>query len=336
MKRASTDFEAITSIPNLRLAFLKASRGKHASPEIVRFRNDLDRQLNELQSGLIQETVQLGVWHQFIIHDPKRRIITAPCFRERVIHHAIINVLEADFERWLIDDTFACRRGKGREAAVLRGAKFARRYAWAAKLDIRQYFDSIPHQRLIELVSRRFRDRRLIRLLARIIDCYRGAAGQGLPIGSLTSQHFANFYLGWFDRFVKESLRLRGYVRYMDDMILFGKCAADVRQSVIACDNFLTENLHLSLKVLPIRPCSHGIPFLGCKLFPGHTTLSRRSKLRWQRRVAELFRLERLGLIDERTLQDRLTAATSFAQAAQARSWRFRSAVLQRLAVGDR
>ncbi len=138
-----------------------------------------------------------------------------------MLHHALTLVCEPVFERLLIADTFACRRGKGREAAVERAKQFARRYPWFLKLDIRKYFNSIDHERLLWLLGRKFKDRRLLDLFGRIIASYEVTPGRGVPIGSLTSQHFANFYLAGLDRFVKEGLRAGGYVRYMDDFVVW-------------------------------------------------------------------------------------------------------------------
>ena len=163
----------------------------------------------------------VGRFSQFVIHDPKERIITAPCFAERVLHHAVMNVCEPKFEQWLINDTYACRVGRGQGAALSRAQQFARRFPFFLKIDVRKYFDSISHEILLSRLDLLFKDRRLLDLFERIVHSFRGNLGRGLPIGSLTSQHLANFYLGWFDRYAKETLRLKGYVRYMDDMALW-------------------------------------------------------------------------------------------------------------------
>lgn len=244
-----------------------------------------------------------------------------------------MNICEPVFERWLIDDTFACRKGKGREAAVLRAASFSKRFGWFLKLDIRKYFDSISHHTLQNLLRRRFKDDQLLELLNRIIHSFRGAIGVGLPIGSLTSQHFANFYLGWFDRFAKESLRVRGYVRFMDDMVLWHDDPTVLKMIRSQCEEFLDETLALDVKPMILQRTSVGVDFLGCRIWPTHVGLSRRSKRRWQRRVSVLQRAQRLHLISELDLQTRLEAATAFAKGAGANSWRFRRAVLQQPSV---
>jgi hypothetical protein len=262
-------------------------------------------------------------------------VITAPCFEERVLHHAIMNVCEPAMDRWLIDDTFACRLGKGREAAIQRAQGFTRQAEWFLKLDVRKYFDSVPHAPLRAFLECRFKDRRLLDLLNRIITSYRGQLGVGLPIGSLTSQHFANFYLGWFDRFVKETLRVRGYVRYMDDLVLWHASRETLVEVHARCEEFAATHLALGFKSSEVRRTGSGVPFLGCRLFPTHVELNSRSKRRWRNRVRVLERAERLGLLSERELQARLTSLTAFAQGAGVKSWRFRNSVLQPLAVND-
>ena len=255
MKRAGNLFESVLDRENLRLAFHKAMRGKRARAEVREFAQDLDRRLDEMAVQLRAGTFPVGRFHQFVIHDPKERIITAPCFAERVLHHALMNVCEPHLERWLIADTYACRVGKGRLVALHRAQEFGRRFPFFLKLDVRKYFDSILHDRLLERLARRFKDARVLAQFERIVRSFRGALGRGIPIGSLTSQHLANFYLGWFDRFAKEKLRVRGYVRYMDDMALWADSSSDPerRPSRAASEAFLREEPGAGIKPSPVR-----------------------------------------------------------------------------------
>jgi hypothetical protein len=261
-------------------------------------------------------------------------LITAPCFRDRVLHHALALVCEPVFERLLIADTFACRRGKGREAAVERARQFARGYPWFLKLDIRKYFNSIEHERLIGFLCRKFKDRRLLDLFGRIITSYEVTPGRGVPIGSLTSQHFANFYLARLDRFVKEGLKPCGYVRYMDDFVLWdegGALLATIRDQI---GEFVERELSLSLKPEPyINRSRCGMDFLGCRVYPSHVTLNRRSRVRYRRKLRWLEHEHREGRIDEVSLQQRASALVAFARAGSTASWRWRCRALQSLSV---
>ncbi len=335
MRRAANLFDLIYEPENLRAAFHKAARGRRGQAVVSQFSANLDERIAEISTAIREGTFPIGRFQQFLIRDPKERVITAPCFDERVLHHAIMNVCEPILDRWLIDDTFACRTGKGREAAILRALHFAGSSRWFLKLDVRKYFDSVPHASLMAFLERRFKDRKLLQLLDQVIRAFRGDLAVGLPIGSLTSQHFANFYLGWLDRFVKETLHVRGYVRYMDDMILWHKDAFQLRVIHQRCCDFACETLSLELKPANVQRTTVGAEFLGCRIWPTHVELNRRSKRRWRNRVRVLERAERLGLISQLELQHRLTALTAFAKAAGACSWRFRQSVLQQVVVDD-
>ena len=153
MRRAANLFDEIHEPENLRLAFHKAACGRRGQAVVREFAVSLDVRLLEMATAIREGTFPVGRFPQFLIRDPKERVITAPCIDERVLHHAIMNVCEPVLDRWLIADTFACRSGKGREAAVLRALHFSRNAAWFLKLDVRKYFDSISHQRLLNLLE---------------------------------------------------------------------------------------------------------------------------------------------------------------------------------------
>jgi hypothetical protein len=334
MKRTNKLFDRIVETDNLRLAYRKALRGNRDSADARQFASRDVLRLAEMREQLLQGTFPLGRFYQFVIHDPKERTITAPCFSERVLHHAIMNVCEPVFERWLIHDTYACRVGRGRVAALHRAQHFARKNAFFLKMDIRKYFYSICHRILLARLDRLFKDEALMDLLARVVVCFQGDRGRGLPIGSLTSQHFANFYLGWFDRFVKETLRIKGYVRYMDDMLLWGDSARQLGEVLDASREYLADELDLEIKSHPyINRMSHGVDFLGCRVFADHLTLNRRSRLRFRRKMTRLETEYLEGDIDELELQQRGTSLCAFTMAGGVKSWRFRRSVLQRLPV---
>jgi hypothetical protein len=337
MKRAGNLFDALLDRDNLRQAVHRALQGKRSRADARSWVGNLDANLHRLAEQLLCGTVPLGRYHQFVIHDPKERIITAPCFEERVLHHALMNVCEPFLERWLIFDTYACRKGKGRIAAVLRAKSYASRHRFFLKMDIRKYFDSIPHNRLLQRWQSRFKDARLNRLLERIVRGYRGEIGRGLPIGSLTSQHLANFYLGWFDRFVKERLRMPGYVRYMDDVALWADAMDPLCRAAQEAIRFLHEELGLTVKEQPYRNRSrHGMDFLGCRVFPTHLSLNRRSRRRYRRKLHRLEAAWLAGEIGESELQTRATALTAFTRTTGVCSWHCRRAVLSQMPVSGR
>lgn len=334
MKRAGRLLERIVERDNLRLAFHRAVKGKRDRADARQFAAQLETNLHQMAIQVSVGEFPVGRCWQFTIHDPKERLITAPCFPERVLHHAIMNVCEPVFERFLIDDTFACRRGKGQIAALHRAMGYSARFPVLLKLDIRKYFDSISHDVLVERLARRFKDPRLLDLFGRIIDSYHTLEGRGVPIGSLTSQHLANFYLGWFDRFVKETLGASGFVRYMDDSVIWGASSTHLRVVLARCQEFLGEDLQLEVKSNAlIVPARRGFEFLGCRVYPDHLKLNRRSRARFRSKLFELEAAFARGEIDESTLQQRATALLAFTTAGGTRSWKFRTRVLQRMPV---
>lgn len=183
MKRIGKIFEEIVDYDNLRLAFWKASRGKRSRDDQISFGRNLDDELARLRDGLRNLNYFIGDFKRFTIYDPKEREICAATFGERVLHHAIMNVCESYFDKWLIYDSYACRKGKGQIAAVKRAREFAGKYTWFMKCDFRKYFDSIPHDRLKFALARKFKDRKVLDWFYKIIDSYEKTKGRGLPIG---------------------------------------------------------------------------------------------------------------------------------------------------------
>lgn len=337
MKRAANLFDQIVERENLRLALARALRAKRHRAEPRLFIAHTEQHLREMATQVREGVFPLGRYRQFVIRDPKERTITAPCFAERVLHHAIMNVCEPFFERQLICDSYACRTGRGRVAAVERAKHFAGASPFFLKMDVRSYFASVSHDVLVGGLSRVFKDTRLLVLLERIIRSFQVGPGHGLPIGSLTSQHFANFYLGGVDRFVKEGLRVRKYVRYMDDMLLFGRSYDELQTSLAKCETFLNQSLRLQLKAVPyINRTSLGVEFLGCRVFPDRVLVSRGSRVRFHRKMTRLENQYLRGEVDELELQKRATSLVAFMRAAGARSWHFRQGVLQHLPVSGR
>jgi len=320
MKRAGGLYDLLAARENLRVAFWKAARGCRASPACRRFAGRLDENLESLAAELRAGDARPGRPHCFRIFEPKERVISAPPFRDRVLHHAIINVCEPHLERWLIADTSACREGKGRLRALERASRFARGQPWFLKMDVRKYFDSVSHDRLLAFLEKRFKDRRLLALLERIVRGHETSPGRGLPIGSLISQHLANFYLGWLDRWVKETLRRVGYVRYMDDFAIWGSGAGDLGAVLAKVRAFLLDELDLALKDWPyVNRTAHGMDFLGFRIFPHGRVPNRASRRRFIRRCAALASAWQRGEMSGLEFQQRTAAMIAFVREGDAR-----------------
>ncbi|MGN0739507.1 MAG: reverse transcriptase/maturase family protein [Treponema sp.] len=287
MKRAKSLFNQIACYENLRIAWLKARKGKTAKKSVQNFSKNVNENLFLIQQKIISNPPVLGDYVQFKISDPKERIISVVPFSDRVIHHAIMNVLEPVFERQFIFHTYACRKGKGTHAAARYAFKCAGRSAYFLKLDVKKYFDSIDHAVLKQMLCRIIKDRQCLSLLFCVIESYKVPCGEkGLPIGNLTSQFFANYYLSPLDHFVLEKLKPRGYVRYMDDIVIFGDSLLSLKQIFKSVEIFCSEKLMLSLKMPVFGRCRNGVPFLGWKLSSQGIKILKKTKRRMSQKLS--------------------------------------------------
>lgn len=323
MQRSSLSIAEVADLHNLAAAFHAAARGKRGRGDVEAFRGNLDRELASMQAGLLNGTIPLGRMRCFHIRDPKPRIIHAPCFQERVLHQAVMARVGPVLDRALVFDTYACRVGKGTLAAVQRVQVHAGRSPWYAQIDIRSYFTNIRHAVLLGQLERIFKDRGLLTLLARIVGTYETSPGRGLPIGALSSQHFANFHLSEVDRLLLEHCRVRGFVRYMDDLIWWGGDRMAVRAALAVAASYLADRMGLEVKPPALVGRSKdGIMFCGYRILPDRLLLSRRRKRRYRtlRAAAETGWLK--GLTDGPGLQSAYGAALALTAHTHSAGWR--------------
>lgn len=225
----------------------------------------------------------------------------------------------------MVDDSFACRVGKGTLAAVRRTQEHVRRFAWYSKMDVRSYFADVDHEALKAVLRRRFRDARLTALLFRIVNGFRTAPGKGLPIGSLTSQWFANYYLNALDRFLLERRRVSGYVRYMDDFVIWGTSREAMREHVQATREFLRDHLALTLKEPPqTNRSERGVTICGYRVHSGTILLAQSRKRRFRLAVRRWEELYRDGRISATECQRGMDVALAIVAHAATQGWRRR------------
>jgi RNA-directed DNA polymerase len=304
-------FEQVTSYENLYTAFRLARRGCGNTPQVCRFFFHLERELLRLQDELQSSSYRPGVYHYFTIQDPKERVIAVAPVRDRVVHHAIVRVLTPIYERVFIFDSYATRPGKGTHAAIRRAQSFLRRWQFYLKTDIAKYFDSVDHDILLTLLRCKLKDRLLLELLERIIR-NTPVPGKGLPIGNLTSQFLANVYLDPLDHELKDVLGLRGYIRYMDDLVLFSDSKPELRRLRPTLEAFLSDRLSLRLKPAAtfLSRASHGLSFLGMRIFPQIIRVKPENKRRSLRRLRQMLAAWRRGESAEERMQQRLVSLT--------------------------
>ena len=308
MKRYGNLFNKIVDTQNFYLATKKSFRGKKFKYTAAPFYFNLENEILKIQRQLNDESYHIAPYKIFKIYEPKERSICCAEFHDRVIHHAIINILGPIFEKRLINETYACRLGKGTHAALKKSQILVRKYKYYLKCDVRKYFESIDHNTLKLLIRKIFKDKKLINLLDKIIihQPPYTPLGKGLPIGNLTSQHFANIYLGELDLFVKHQLKCRGYVRYMDDFILFSDNKKDIKDYLERIRVYLENELKLELKekIVRIAPVSEGLSFLGYRVFRGLIRLQRANLVRFRRKIVKREREYLRGKIKEEDLEN--------------------------------
>jgi retron-type reverse transcriptase len=271
------------------------------------FEHRLEENLLALQNELKDKTYHPGPYVSFTIHEPKRRLISAAPFRDRVVHHALCNIIEPLFERTFVSDSYANRMDKGTHRALDRCQQFARRYRYVLQCDICQFFPSIDHEILAGILRRPISDSGVIWLIDRIMESGARVLSEeyemvwfpgdnlfavnrprGLPIGNLTSQFWANCYLNPFDHFVKRELGCRGYIRYVDDILLFGEDKIILWKWYKAVvERLVRLRLTLHPGTNP-RPVTEGIPFLGFIIYPDRRRLKRRKVVHFRRRFDKL------------------------------------------------
>jgi RNA-directed DNA polymerase len=325
MKRHGHLWAEVVTEANVHRAFARAAAGKRDRAEVRRVTSSLDVTLRRIACDLAAGVFPFGHYRRFTIYEPKERVIHAARFEERVAHHALMNVCGPCLDRRLTMDVFACRTGMGRTAAVARAAGFARRHRYFLKMDVRKYFESIPHAGLEILLERMFRERPLLDCFRRIIGSHETASGRGLPIGSLISQHLANAYLGPIDRLVRSLQGIGGYVRYMDDMVAW----SDTRDPLVILQGVVGEalaNLGLGFKPEPFRNRTvHGMDFLGCRIFPGCFEPNRATRIRWGRKMRRLDTALTEGRMGEPVYQRRATALCAHLESCGGSAFRRRS-----------
>ena len=303
MKRVGNLREAVLAWSNLVAAAQNARRGKRSRNAVMAFEYAVEYELVRLRDELCSRRYKPGSYRTFEIHEPKRRLISAAPYRDRVVHHAVCNVVGPILDSAMIEDSYACRVGKGTHAAVSRAREFCDRFRFVLKADIRKYFPSIDHSILKDKLTGKFKDPWVLELQRMIIDnsnpqespvhYYPGddlftpsERRRGLPIGNLTSQLYANWMLNDVDHWVKHDLRLTGYIRYCDDMLLFADSSQElhrIRGELQA--RLATERLRLHEDKTVVYRTSEGVPFLGYRIFPSRCLLQKQNIARFRRRM---------------------------------------------------
>lgn len=350
MRRWDQRWSGVFSFEALCRAARKAERRKRSRRSTGRFVFFRELELLRLHEELRERRYWPGVYRTFRIYEPKLRLISAAPFRDRVVHHALTSVLEPIFERSFVFDSYACRCGKGTHLAVRRCQEFAKKNRFVLKADIRKFFPSIDHEILKRLIRRKIKDPDVLWLCDLIIDHSNrqepvlewfpgddllspSERRRGVPLGNQTSQFFANVYLDPLDHFVTEQLRPGGYIRYVDDFLVFARTKAELRECQRRIAEFLvTLRLKLHPKKNVILPTRCGISFLGYRVFPTHRLLAKSNLRRFRKRVRRMQRWFREGRITLPEIRQRLMSWLGHAR--QANTHRLVRRLLREITFG--
>ncbi|WP_245809820.1 RNA-directed DNA polymerase [Cohnella massiliensis] len=320
IRRYSNLYEQIYSFENLEIAYRNAAKLKRFRMDVLKFTRNLEENLIAAQNDLIYKTYQVGRYREFYVYEPKKRLIMALPFRDRVIQWAIYRVIEPLLDKQFISDSYACRRGMGVQKAANRLQYWLRKLSrttvkpYYLKLDISKYFYRIDHDILLGILKRKFADPDLLWLLETIIRSEHTKFGVplgdhgfeadrvdgiGMPIGNLSSQLFANLYLNELDQFAKHTLRLRHYIRYMDDIVILHPSKTYLHQVRHEIERFLNERLRLTLNnKTAIRPISTGIEFCGFRIWATHRKMRKGTLKKMKARLKYIEKLYAMGEVE--------------------------------------
>ncbi|OIO75506.1 MAG: hypothetical protein AUJ85_02780 [Elusimicrobia bacterium CG1_02_37_114] len=290
-------YERICSFENLLLAARKAQKGKRFRENTARFNFNLEKELLKLQKEVVSQTYKPGRYKQFIVYESKKRIISAAPYRDRVVHHALCNVIEPILEKSFIYDTYANRKEKGTHKAILCFQDFCRRNKYVLKCDIVKYFDTINRGILFNIISGKIKDEKVLWLVQKILNSTNNE--YGIPIGNLTSQFFANLYLDGFDHFVKEQLRCKYYIRYVDDFVILDNDKSrlcEIKSEILKYLDGIKLQIHPDKT--HVFSVGQGTDFLGFKIFPTHRLLKKENFFYFRRKLVKLRNLYRKKVIN--------------------------------------
>lgn len=331
----------LCSFRNLELAYKKARKGKTTKDYVILFENNLYPNLHELRQELLFHYYRPRPLQTFILRDPKTRKISKSEFRDKVIHHALCNIIEPIFEESFIFDSYANRIGKGTLKAIERFCYFSKkitknntRRVFILKADIRHYFETVNHNILLKTIGQKIHDPRILWLIKTILANYNlnnncNGTNIGMPLGNLTSQFFANIYLNELDKFVKHELRIRYYIRYVDDFVLFHESRTELEKFKMEIELFVKKHLALELhpdksKILPLH---RGVHFLGLKVFLFHKLVKKKNIKKFNRKLKDLCYLYDNGQGDYDQIYDFLEGWLAYVK--QANTYDLRKLIIQ-------
>lgn len=292
------NYRDLITIENLFQAWSEFAKGKKRKTDVQEFERNLEDNLFELQHLLTSKTYRHGLYEEFYVNDPKRRHIHKACVSDRIVHHLLYKYLYGLFDKTFIYDSYSCRINKGTHRGVKRLAHIVRKVSknytfpcFGLKLDIKKFFSSVDHKILLELLKIKVSDEDILWLLSEVIDSFSSEEHlhKGIPLGNLTSQVFANIYMNELDHYVKHNLKIKYYLRYVDDFLILDSNRENLCQYINILKQFLFNNLNLELhpNKITISKLSCGIDFLGYIILPHYVVPRTKTVRRMFKKIQE-------------------------------------------------
>jgi len=321
MKRHGNLYSKITSIDNISQAYLNARKGKKWQDTIQNFEKNLEDNLLAIQKSLIDKTFTTSKYRTKIITIPKKReIFILPFAPDRIIQHALMNVIELIWDNLFIYDSYACRKGKGIHKGSQRTMRAVRNNKYCLKMDISKFYPSINHDILFSIVQRKIKCPDTLRLIKDII--YSVGGGQNVPIGNYTSQWLGNLYMNEIDQFLKHEHKVKYYIRYCDDFCVYNDDKKYLHELKNIIESFLETKLKLKFSKADVFPVKQGVDFLGYRHFPNYILLRKSTAKRVKKRLIRMPKMLRLGLINKE--QFRSSIASTWGWLKWANTYNFR------------
>lgn len=284
MRRHGNLFEKIVSPENLHTAYLKAAQRKRWQDTVRLFERNLCRNIKNIHEMLVAGTFRTSAYRIKKVYEPKeRKIYVLPFAPDRIVQHALMNILSPIWDRIFIYDSYACRPGKGQHRASMRTMDFVRKYKWYYQADIHKFYPSIRHDLMMNIVRKKIKCADTLSLLENIV--YSIPGGRNVPIGNYTSQWLGNLFMNELDQYVKHELKIKAYLRYNDDFILFSDSKHELANCRAHIRNFCAERLDLQVKKEKLRPIEMGVDFVGYRHFPDYVLLRKSTAKRVRKRL---------------------------------------------------
>ena len=296
-KRAGNLIGQIADMDNLRDAYTQTTQGKRATWGYLEFKEYAEKNLRQISQQMLDGAWQQGEYRQFTVREPKPRLISALDFKDRLAQHALVNVIGPVFEASLLPYTFACRKGMGTHAGVrhIQAALRSTQATHFLKTDYSKFFASIDRSRLHHLIDKKIKCKKTLSIIEAMVP----SMGIGLPIGSLTSQLFANVYAGVIDRFIHFDLGARHWARYMDDIVILSSNPYELRDWFCDIQAASADRLGLGISRWQVSPVSQGINFLGFRIWPRHKLLRKRSVIGAKRKIERYLKTDDLEALEK-------------------------------------